>query len=286
MSNKNQSSDSSAASFKQSIYFFGGEKGGVGKSFACRCLVDYFTNRGWSDRYALVEADPTIGDVGSVYSNNCETVVFSDNKFDCDEPNVIVNKLSEKTVVVNLPANVSRQFDRWSKDIGLLSPEIKQYCEEIVYFFVTDGCYQSIEQFLAQIDKYSASDMLHCLVFNPGRLTCMGSFAYLERYKPLTEAIKKYNIPLVELPVLKSGLQFDCDREQLAYRDLLDRRKMIGERQNINTFLREVDRLFEQIFPNCIHKAEGLAEIAQRQSKYRNQNKLAFLHTDTEGESK
>ncbi|MDY6830160.1 MAG: hypothetical protein SV583_12385, partial [Pseudomonadota bacterium] len=38
----------------------GGEKGGVGKSFFSRCMLDYFVAKKWTDKFTLIEADPTI----------------------------------------------------------------------------------------------------------------------------------------------------------------------------------------------------------------------------------
>jgi MinD superfamily P-loop ATPase len=45
------------------IHLIGGEKGGVGKTFVSRCLVQYFLLKKWD--FDLIEADAAIGDVSS-----------------------------------------------------------------------------------------------------------------------------------------------------------------------------------------------------------------------------
>lgn len=261
---------------KHSIYFVGGEKGGVGKSFFTRCMLDYFIARGWKNEFALIEADPTMNDVSSVYDKGCEKVIFSDNKFGDDEPNIIIDKAADTTVIVNLPSNVSRQFDEWSQKIGLLSPETKEYCD-ITYFFVTDGCHQSIQQFLTFVDKYPSKELSVCLIFNGGRLTSGGSFFYLEEHADLMKAIKTHKIPVLQIPVLASSVQFQSDSKQMTYRELYEKADRHAYKQVLKFFLNELDNFFQMVFPNEISSTD-LSKIAKVQEKYRKKGQLAIVH--------
>ncbi|MEN9871594.1 MAG: hypothetical protein RLZZ171_2586, partial [Cyanobacteriota bacterium] len=155
---------------KNSIYFVGGEKGGVGKSFFARCLVDYFVTRGWKKEFILIEGDPTINDVGCVFEDNHEQVKFSDDRFLAHEPNIIVDGIENKSSVVNLPSNVTKEFDSWMDTAGVFSLK-EQYIENMAYFFVSDGCWRSVELFIRQVEKYDLEKLPHCLVLNKGRLT-------------------------------------------------------------------------------------------------------------------
>ncbi len=265
---------------KHSIYFVGGEKGGVGKSFFTRCMLDYFIARGWNDEFALIEADPTINDVSSVYDEDCEKVIFSDKRFGNDEPNAIVDKAIDKTVVVNMPSNVSRQFHEWSKKIGLLSPELKAYCGNITYFFISDGCYQSIQQFLSHINRYPPEELPLCLILNIGRLTSGGSFIYLEEYEDLMKAIKLHKIPVLQMLALDTSVQFESDRRKLTYRQLCEQVDKYSYKQNANSFVKLIDGFFNQIFPNNIRSPEGLSNIVEAQEKYRKKKKLSILYQE------
>jgi len=269
------STDTKNTDTNNSIYFVGGEKGGVGKSFLSRCMLDYFINRGWGEQLTLVEADPTIDDVSSVYGECHERVTFSDNKFARDEPDLIIDRAESKTVIVNLPSNVCKQFDMWASKAGIFSDEAKEYYSDIVYFFVSDGCYRSIERFLAQLKNYSMEDLPHCLVLNPGRRTCHGDFSYLQDFKPLMKALKKYEIPVLCLPELSSSMQFKCDLDRISYREMGNvPNQQFSFRQNIRTFLSEVDSLFDEIFPEAISSPQGLLEITKNQDQYIKKGKL------------
>ena len=258
---------------KHSIYFVGGEKGGVGKSFFSRCLIDYCIHKGWSEKFTLIEADPTINDVSSIYSDSYDEVLFSDNKFENDEPNLIMEKALEKAVIVNLPSNVCNQFDVWLDEARVLSPEAKEYYGNMIYFFVSDGCYRSVDRFITQVEQYSMLDLPHCLILNPGRLTCAGTFHYLEEYKPLMETIAKYEIPILILPELKSKLQFMCDQDSISYRELF-LKTSFKYKQNIKRFLDDIDLLFSQVFPENINYPEGLVQLLIEQKDSRKKRQL------------
>ena len=265
-----------------SIIISGGEKGGVGKSFFTKCLLSYFESKQWQEQFLLIEADPTISDVSQVFRDNYEKVVFSDNKFDFDEPNIIIDKLIKKTTIVNLPSNVSRQFEDWSNRIGIFSPELKKYYKEINYFFVTDGCYHSIQQFLLHLDKYKDSGMNNCLVLNSGRLTCGGNFTYLQKYEPFIHKIQQYNIPIIALPELSSTYQFNCDMGNLSYNEYLNKPNIgITEKSAMANFLRQLNDLFEKIFPHQVASAEGLPKIIDEQAKDRKAGKVTIGAKDS-----
>lgn len=267
---------------KHSNYYIGGEKGGVGKSFFTRCLVDYFIYKGWDNSFVLVDADQSINDVISVYPDErYKTLRFSENQFEQDAPDLIVNHLADKTVVVNLPSNIARQFDTWAKRIGLLSSDFAEYCNTVVYFFITDGSYQSIRQFLAHIKKYPSPAITHCLAFNPGRLTAGGDFRYLENECPelLTALRDNKNIAVVLLPQLIPRYQFMVDRDNMPYRKLLEL-ELYSDKVNAKDFLTPLDALLDKIFPNDISSPEGLIAIAKERRPFHEQLKLSYLYSN------
>ncbi|MGL5834227.1 MAG: hypothetical protein ACRC1Z_13475 [Waterburya sp.] len=248
---------------KNSIYLIEGE------SFFTRCLVDYFIARGWNSQFILAEADPNIDDVRRAYPNlhhdDCEKVYFSDSKFRWDEASPIVNRAeAEKTVVANLPSNTRLQLNLWLDSLGFLSStDWNDDFNRIVYFFVSDGSYYSIEQFFKQLDKYPMDKLYQCLVLNPGRL----SLEHLEEHKPLMEAIKTHQFPVLTFPKLDSSLQFECEKENLSYQKL-DIGKSISIQQKVSRFSHQIELLYGEIFPSVINDPQGLMEIAEAQKNH------------------
>jgi len=260
---------------KHSIYIVGGEKGGVGKSFFARCMIDYFTSKKWNDQYVLVEADSTINDVSSIYKENVKSVIFSDNTFLEDEPDLIVELAERKSVVVNLPSNVCKQFDAWIERSHILSLDIKECYDHLFYFFVSDGCFRSIDRFVKQLDHYGNKDLSHCLILNPGRLTQGANFSYLNEYKPLLETLKKHKVPVLQVPKLKANLQFECDQHLISYRDYAQSHNIMTKKK-IKGFLDEVDSLFNSVFLENINEPVGLEKIIRKQMKDYKAGSLPF----------
>lgn len=167
-----------------------------------------------------------------------------------------------------------RQFDAWLKGTGMLSPEIREYFGEILYFFVSDGCYRSVNQFIKQLKTYTPEEMRHVLVLNSGRLTQSGTFHYLQDYQPLMEAIKVNNIPVMFAPELATNLQFDADRHSFTYNQLLEKQVKIYERQQATSFLRKIDFFFNQIFETDINQPSGLSALVESQTPSRKKYQL------------
>ena len=263
---------------KHNIYIVGGEKGGVGKSFLSRCLLEYFSRKKWDSNIDLIEADSTIADVAAVYKNNCQKIRFSDSKYRQHEPAAIFKPVLKKTVLVNLPSNVLYQFDNWIDNTGVLNQSARQHYGEIVYFFVSDGCFRSVNLFQRQIEKYSKTEtkLLHILVLNPGRLSCSGSFDYLEeKSKELLEVIKEHKIPVLLCPEIPTDLQFECDRNSWTYTEALKKLDFFLDKQRMKTFLDRLDELFDELFEDINQlKIQSLIEA---QATKREASKLPFL---------
>ena len=77
------------------IHFCDGEKGGVGKSFFCKVLIEYFRSRGID--YYLVDTDRTNPDVGLIYEPSKYKQLFKNRKQSQTEPSqvFVVNGVSK-----------------------------------------------------------------------------------------------------------------------------------------------------------------------------------------------
>lgn len=228
-----------------SILFGDGIKGGVGKSFFNRCIVQYFLYKSWN--YTLIEADATIPDVRRIYNKNCKVVCFSDDPRQSHKPDIIFNESLKNTVIVNLPSNVFDPFNYWVNSAGLLELKDK-YQVEIVKLFVTDGCFESIEMFKKSLQKFDGA-IPHVLIRNTGRLTTDVDFSYLEEKEDLCELLQNYCVPVYDLPALTSREQYLIDQHSLTLEEAATRIDLLNATgaQRVVNFLNNVYALFDSI---------------------------------------
>lgn len=258
---------------KNSITCGGGEKGGVGKTFFLKLLLQFAEIKGWRKMLCLVDAEPSIADISRIYKEH-EKVVFSDSKFDFDRPNLILDKVEEKSVVVNLPSSVATRFDDWIARLDMLG-DTKKYYHEIVYYYVTDGCAGSINYFTKHVERYGNTNMKTCLVLNPGRCSTARDFRYLEKDNGFIKVIQEAKVPIICLPELGSRHQYPIEKSSKSYKEYLDTEKLnISEKRTISQFIEQSNGLFDKIYPNRISFAEGLPQIAEEQAEDRKQGKI------------
>ena len=226
------------------IHLIGGEKGGVGKTFVSRCLLAYFKTKGWD--FDLIEADNSTGDVASIHP--ATHITLSDHPHRYAEPDIIFLMATKKHVIVNLPSNTQGVLNRWIKQVNLMSLA-EQHNISLLYWFVTDGCYASIQllnESLADLDQ----KIPHVLIRNRGRLNGI-DFSYLEQDALYQKALTAPNlIDTFDFPVLGSAEQYFVDRHHL---NLIEAQAKIAEQQGviaaqrIKTFFDEVIALLGRV---------------------------------------
>jgi hypothetical protein len=102
------------------VHLFGGEKGGIGKSFVCRTAIQYLLDL--EEVFALFDTDRSNPDVRRIYNEaGCRVAVFSEGERYEDKANAIYNAALEKRVLVNLPAQVFIPVKEWFERNELLS---------------------------------------------------------------------------------------------------------------------------------------------------------------------
>jgi hypothetical protein len=226
------------------IHLIGGEKGGVGKTFVSRCLLAYFTIQDWD--FDLIEADSSTGDVASIHP--ATHITLSDHPHRYAEPDIIFSKAIKKPVIVNLPSNTQGVLNRWIKQVNLLSLA-EQNDISLLHWFVTDGCYASIQllqESLADLNQ----QIPHLLIRNRGRLNGI-DFSYLDQDTLYQKALKAPNLlDIFDFPMLGSAEQYFVDRHHL---NLIEAQSRIAEQQGviaaqrIKTFFDEVIDLLGRI---------------------------------------
>ncbi len=146
------------------IHFVHGEKGGVGKSFFARILVEYCLDKGLD--FTLIEADRNNPDVGSLYPELCEQVLFSPVEKRCNEADLIFNLSLHQPVIVNLPSGIESLLSQWIERNGLVGGEFSSKYNVLLYkWFVCTGEPYSVQFFKNSVNAFSGQ-ISHVLVKN------------------------------------------------------------------------------------------------------------------------
>jgi hypothetical protein len=146
------------------IHFVDGEKGGIGKSFFCRTLIDYCFFRGGDVH--VVDSDTTNPDVSRFYPGETSSLLTFSQKdslvFGADR---LFSLAASKPVVVNLPAQSHLSVLEWMEKNYLLSLD-GDLPLEIYKWFVCTGTEDSVALFLKSLADYQGSYVRHVLVKN------------------------------------------------------------------------------------------------------------------------
>ncbi len=125
------------------LYFIGGSKGGVGKSFLSMALADFLTkykNR----KIILVESDTSNPDVGKTFAHNDDVEVLSLSLDNADGWIELVNSCekSDRDLVVNSAARSGEAVEKFG---GTLISGLEELHMQLVSFWVINRQRDSIE---------------------------------------------------------------------------------------------------------------------------------------------
>ena len=148
---------------KTQIHLVDGEKGGIGKSFFCRTLIDYCLFKGASVH--VVDADTTNPDVSRFYPEISSCLTFSQKESLVFEADRLMHLAASKPVIVNLPAQSHLSVREWMEKNYLLSLD-DELSLEIYKWFVCTGMEDSISLFIRSLVDYRGSYVKHVLVKN------------------------------------------------------------------------------------------------------------------------
>ncbi|HAX85884.1 MAG TPA: hypothetical protein DCY91_06325 [Cyanobacteria bacterium UBA11370] len=106
------------------VHLVDGEKGGTGKSFLCKTMVEYSIEQKLP--FVLIDTDRTNPDVLEVYRDKCPAYkcFFSENEQNVDSADPILYRAMEGNhVIVNLPSQIYTFVTEWFERTGVLSEE-------------------------------------------------------------------------------------------------------------------------------------------------------------------
>jgi CobQ/CobB/MinD/ParA nucleotide binding domain len=232
------------------IHLVGGEKGGVGKTLFALCLVHYFDVNG-IDRY-LVDADPRIPDVASVYGGITDIHFQSIDRVSSIHSQQVqkLDKLFEfaleKPVIVNLPGNVHDATRNWLVENELLSEEvINESKVNFCKWFLSDGSDTSIDLFAKSLQDYDGK-LPHILVINQGLNPYWSKPNLGDKLQQLAQ---KYSYLAIEFPGLALAERNYLKQHNICFLQALQDKKLsILSRQRLVKFLRNTMSQIEQAF--------------------------------------
>ena len=221
------------------IHLIDGEKGGVGKSFVAKTMIQYGLDR--SLPFLAVETDRSNPDVRRVYKDVCQFAVFSENERQQAGADRIFHMAMKQPVIVSLPSQVNRAVTAWIKDNQLFEIKTK-YDVSFCNWFVTNGEYDSIRLFQASVDYYR-EQMTHVLVRNFG---LCDEWSQVDNDKSLQELITEYEVKVIDFPKLSYQERYLINQHQLRFDDATDSRDLtVLGRQRVVNFLKAAYKQFD-----------------------------------------
>lgn len=221
------------------IHLVDGEKGGVGKSFVTRAMIQYGIDRELP--FVAVETDRSNPDVNRVYKERCQFAIFSEDEKQAGNADRIFEMAMEQAVIVSLPSQVNRAVTTWIENNQLLQIG-KEYDVSFCKWFVTNGEYDSIRLFQASLDYYG-EQMTHVLVRNFG---LCDEWSQVDNDKSLQKLIAKYRVKVIDFPKLGYQERYLINQKQLRFDDATSSKDLtVLGRQRMVNFLKAAYAAFD-----------------------------------------
>ena len=181
-------------SFKEPtiIHLIDGEKGGCGKSFFSRTFIEYCNSIAYD--IAIVDADISNKDIATIYPS-VEVAYFSDDEKLAFQADKIFDLAFEKSVLVNLPAQVYSNVTNWIQRNDLVNLG-RDNSIKFIKWFVCMGGVDSVNFFLQSLNDFG-NDIIHVFVRNQG---LCDEWEYINQMPEFQTAISDYNFIIMDFP--------------------------------------------------------------------------------------
>ena len=230
-----------------SLNFFGGEKGGVGKSVAARALAQYFIDRKLP--FTGFDTDRSHTSFTRFYADYASPVVVDSY----EGLDMIVGAFEEDaaqgalpSVIVDLAAQTAAPLSRWVRDSDLLSL-LAEMGVTVNFWHLADAGKDSVDLLDRLINTYGAGPN-YIVVKNEGRGT---DFSQLESSAALKKAVALGG-RIITLGSLHEASMRKIDRQNASFWAAINRRDgtdSLGmlERQRVKTWLRQTYETFDTL---------------------------------------
>lgn len=229
------------------LHLFGGEKGGVGKSYLARAAIEYHLQNDLRE-ISVFETDRSNDDVRRIYAREIpvKLALFSESEKFEDAANVVYNAAIETRVLCNLPAQVFPAIRQWF-EVNQLGELASDDGVTFYLWFVTDGGYDSLKLLEKSLEFFGRS-VRHILVKNWGRCD---DFEALDDDADFQELLTRHQVKVMDFPKCHgSKARNKIDKESLTFGEAVSRDLAVFDsinRSRINRFLTETFAQFEQV---------------------------------------
>jgi hypothetical protein len=206
------------------IHLIDGEKGGVGKSWFAFVMAEYLRSKLIAFYlYAADRSNPTAASrykdkqrYAEFYDESVHYTQFSENIKKIDEPDVLLEMAMERTIVLDLPAQVHYPLTSWlaEKDIFALSQANKI---DWVRWFICNGEDDSIQILITSAEFYKNQPTV--LVRNWG---LCDDWDYFDEHQELQITIKKYKIVVVDFPKLSDSKRIKINANKWTFDEAME----------------------------------------------------------------
>lgn len=250
-----------------------GNKGGVGKSFFVKLLLEYFIYKEWI--YRLFDLDAGNHDVGKIYApkiynpakkdkdktNEEVFLQFTDNKNNRDEVDTLFVSAMNIDTIINLPSNVKHLLEPWIINNGLIELA-KENDVRFIQWFVCSGSQPSIDEFYLTLDKFkNSNNFTHVFVKNYGMEENWSKI--LTQNKKLKETLEADRIITFDLPELSSLRYSKMLDNNLTFSAAKNSDKLnVIDKQAVKKFL---DTAYENF--NAVFTELGISGVATTAKK-------------------
>ena len=219
------------------IHIVDGEKGGAGKSFVSRALIEYCASI--KHKVAIVDADKSNEDISQLYKN-VHSAFFSDDDKKANQADHIFDLAFEKSVIVNLPAQVYSKVTDWIKTNDL--DEIgKEYQITFVKWFVCTGGVDSVNFFIKSLNDLG-DRVTHVFVKNVG---LCDEWDYVDEMPEFLEAKKNHKFVEMKFPKFPFWERNMIDRLGITFESALSHPELqVISKQRVKNFLKEAHAAF------------------------------------------
>ena len=201
------------------IHLIDGEKGGVGKSWFAFVVAEYLRVKLIAFYlYAADRSNPTAASrykdkerYAEFYDESVHYTQFSENIKKIDEPDILLEMATERTIVLDLPAQVHYPLTSWleEKDIFALSRANKI---DWVRWFICNGEDDSIQILITSAEFYKNQTTV--LVRNWG---LCDDWDYFDQHPDLQMTIKKYQMIVIDFPKLADSKRIKINANRWTF---------------------------------------------------------------------
>ena len=228
-------SQSTPLSTRNRIHLADGNKGGVGKSFFCRTLYQWFLDH--QVPVVGVEADVNSPDFRGLYAE-VTGAQFSEDEQTGARANPIVQVAvdANRDVVVNLPATVHEAFRGWLSAYDIVNLA-RDNNIELVKWFVVTGEFDSLKSLEISLKTFG-----ECIPHVVVRNRKYSEWEFFEEADELQGLIRKTRTPVIDLPKLPLRVASTLLQQRLTFeagKSHRGRRFGIVEQAAVKKYLRE-----------------------------------------------